>query len=450
MSLNHQVSPVRELPIRELSEPSLDPMRFQPHQTPAAVTSTTPAESGFSLIEMIVGLAIFAQVLVAAFVLFDVNSRVSRVQTEVAELQQSQRIANYDLLRTTRMAGRGGLNPDVAVSVQNNVNNVQIGANNVLNGTDILTVRGVFTESVYVINGDTGYSYTPATGLGSVSVDSVNNGLPQDVAGLQETIIDPSGGGGVRPLALVLVDQEDPSIYAVVEITDAAFVAADVNGDGNVDPGEQRATLQFSSVDPGTYNAQYLAMSQGGAFPPGLRTPTWVGVIEEYRYYIREDEDLATGVSPKLSRAQFYPNTNVAFLDDANNLAVDIADNVLDLQIALALDVDNDGTALEGVDYANRGTDEWLFNHTSDNDTDSWWGLGDADVAWTGIDLFSLRVTTLVRTDRPDPGYRSERLELIEDHDFSESAVPADGDQIFERSFRRRQMQTTVDLRNIG
>ena len=120
-----------------------------------------PNESGFSLIEMIVGLAIFAQVLVAAFVLFDVNTRVSRVQTEVAELQQSQRIANYDLLRTTRMAGRGGLNANVAVGVQNNVNNVQIGANNVLNGSDILTVRGVFTESVYVINGDSGYTYTP-------------------------------------------------------------------------------------------------------------------------------------------------------------------------------------------------------------------------------------------------------------------------------------------------
>ena len=247
-----------------------------------------------------------------------------------------------------------------------------------------------------------------------------------------------------------MVDQEDPSIYAVVEVTDATFVAADVNGDGTVDPGEQRATLDFSSNAPGTYNPQYLALSQGGAFPPGLRTPTWVGVVEEYRYYIREDQDLATGASPKLSRAQFYPNTNVPFLGDNANLAVDIADNVLDLQISLALDLNNDETAFEGVDYNDRGTDEWLFNHTADNDSDDWWGLGDADVTWTGVDLFALRVTTLVRTDRPDPGYQSERLELIEDRDYSETAIPADGDQRYERSFRRRQMQTTVDLRNLG
>ncbi len=418
------------------------------HQTPSTRESNSSSEQGFSLVEMIVGLAIFAQVLIAAFVLFDVNTRVSRVQTEVADLQQSQRIANYDLLRTARMAGRGGLNANVSVNVRNNVNNVQIGANNVLNGTDILTVRGVFTESIYLVNGDSGYSYDSGTGDGTLFLDTITpTGLSQDVSALQEALLD---GANVRPLALVMVDQEDPSIYAVVEITDASFAAADVNNDGTVDTGEQRATIEFTTAGAGTYNANYLALSQGGGFPAGLRTPAWVGIVEEYRYYIREDEDLVTGASPKLSRAQFFPNTNTPYLDDAENLRVDIADNVLDLQASLALDLNSDGTTPEGEDYDDRDNDEWLFNHDSDSDSDDWWGLGDGDAAWTNVNLFALRVTTLVRTDRPDPGYQSERLEMIEDRDYSETATPGDDDERFERSFRRRQMQTTIDLRNLG
>jgi hypothetical protein len=41
---------------------------------------------------------------------------------------------------------------------------------------------------------------------------------------------------------------------------------------------------------------------------------------------------------PELVRARLYPNTNVAYDRDPANLAEVIADNVLDLQVALGVD----------------------------------------------------------------------------------------------------------------
>ena len=82
---------------------------------PARESCVKPGERGFSLIEMIIGMALMTELMILGYVVFDVNTKVARVQTDVAEMQQSQRVANYDLLRTLRMAGRGGVAPTVRV-----------------------------------------------------------------------------------------------------------------------------------------------------------------------------------------------------------------------------------------------------------------------------------------------------------------------------------------------
>src|SRR3990172_2039961 len=71
--------------------------------------SRRPSEAGFSLLQLMVALLVLTQILVAVLVLFDSLNRTSRVQTQVADMQQSLRIAQYDVLRLLRMAGRGGL-----------------------------------------------------------------------------------------------------------------------------------------------------------------------------------------------------------------------------------------------------------------------------------------------------------------------------------------------------
>ena len=66
-------------------------------------------EAGFSLAELAVASLIAAFVLLGAFLIFDFNSRLSRVQIQISNLQQSHRIAQQDVLRQVRMAGRGNI-----------------------------------------------------------------------------------------------------------------------------------------------------------------------------------------------------------------------------------------------------------------------------------------------------------------------------------------------------
>src|SRR3970040_426734 len=71
--------------------------------------SSPPSEAGFRLLELVVALFVLAEILIAVLVLFDSLTRTSRVQTQVTDMQQSLRIAQYDVLRLLRMAGRGAL-----------------------------------------------------------------------------------------------------------------------------------------------------------------------------------------------------------------------------------------------------------------------------------------------------------------------------------------------------
>src|SRR5262249_33472024 len=98
-----------------------------------------------------------------------------------------------------------------------------------------------------------------------------------------------------------------------------------------------------------------------------------LGVVEEYRFYVRQEYTIpgnaASEPAPKLSRARLYPGTELPYRADPANLSVDIADNILDLQVALGIDVNNDGSITD----AGNGTDEWLYNSVQDDPTAIGW-----------------------------------------------------------------------------
>src|SRR5829696_4169142 len=75
---------------------------------------TASAQAGFTLVELLVTLAITVLLMVAVLATFDFNGRIARVQTNVADMQQSLRISQDDLVRMVRMAGRGNLPPSDA------------------------------------------------------------------------------------------------------------------------------------------------------------------------------------------------------------------------------------------------------------------------------------------------------------------------------------------------
>ena len=116
-----------------------------------------------------------------------------------------------------------------------------------------------------------------------------------------------------------------------------------------------------------------------------------------------------------------------------------------------------DGRIEEGVEGATipqgavaKNEDEWLFNVAADVDGD-----GDPveaakwNPAFGAPALAYVRVTTIARTDRRDLDYLAPLLVKSEDKNFEES--PNDVfNTVPERRFRRRQLQTVVDMRNLS
>ncbi len=436
-------------------------------------------ERGFTLIEMVISLAVMLQIMVATFLVFESNRRLSQVQTATAEMQQSLRIGQHDMVRLLRMGGRGGLplqdpslpipTPEppipfgLALLVRNDIGSNEhiVVANTtsprVMEGTDVLTVRGALNNPVYILDrdqpntaGTRGFTLNPDGVSGSVEVCwQVAAGLRQDLAALVNLVDATQPGFTFRQEALIMVSSFDDRKYAVVELVEEGStlnasntcVAIDADDDGAVD--DTGVTLEFTS-EGGLHTLDYNKISPGGGttnaeiqarlaefVSEGI---SYIGVLEEYRYYVRDEADSPANtheIQSVLTRSRFYPNTDNPYptIDNFASLKVDIAENVFDLQIAIGFDTDGDGDAEEGPS----SSDEWIFND-------------EGDVQLNGM-LRSMRISTLVRTDRPDNKYQAPILLGLEDRVYGTGATSAiNSDEA--RKYRRRILRSDVSLRN--
>lgn len=432
------------------------------------------SQAGFTMVELIVALLVVVQVLVAVLVLFNFVNKISRVQTNVSDMQQSLRTAQSEMERVIRMAGRGGIPMSTALPLGNAlwvVDNVAANARiagatspQVVAGSDVLVVRGVFASPMYQINSlgmgvftlkdaannptlDPAQAFTGTIMIGAVSPTSITQSLKT---------LDDAVTNGVHE-ALVLMSARNRDVFAVVEL---------IPETSNVDLANQ-AQINFRIQGSVTADS-FRQLSSGGTFPATLTSVGFVGVLEEHRFYVRRTLAGAE-VAPILTRARVLPNTQVAYgpLGDAANdanLEIDLADNILDLQVALGLDTINhvprprpagapaEPAGLTSIDadpingYISEATDgvndDWLFNSTVDNPVNP---------VWTGARLCYVRLNLLARTDRRDPGYQAPVLSQIEDRTYAVNdplnlAQSAGG---IDRMFRRRILQTIINVRNL-
>jgi Tfp pilus assembly protein FimT len=423
--------------------------------------------AGFTVMELAVSMLVLVVVLLGMLSLFDFSNRLSHVQTNVADMQQALRIAQQDAVRTIRMAGRGplplGLPPTgLAVSVRNNVAaGSLIGGPDtpeVLPGSDVLTVRGVFSSPIYQVNSSRSESFTltdwtagkPTAGRVMVQ-SSTPTGIPQDLAALR-TAVKTAQDKGTPGEALLLVSPRDASLYAVVQLNPAT---------SNVDNPDS-FTIGFTigtGLSDG-YADRYGLLSRGGAYPVDLTSVAFVSILEEHRFYVRQRVETAPNgtedVAPRMSRARVFPNTEEPWRgpdddpgdDNAEHPSwqQDVADNIVDLQVALAFDTPRGGGAMTDDDN-DTGDDDRIFESADGLNDD--WLYNDTQavnpVQWANQQLYYIRLTTLARTDRRDPQFQSPQLVSIEDHDLTGSRFNDRTD----RMFRYRPLQTLIEMRNL-
>lgn len=415
--------------------------------------------AGFTVIELTVSMLVLVVVLLGMLSLFDFTNRLTHVQTNVADMQQSLRIAQQDVVRTVRMAGRGpiplGQPPaGISVAVWNQVPaGTRIGGGGtppVVPQSDILTVRGIFSSPVFQINASQPGAFTinEAGGVftGTVVVgDTTPTSIPQDLTLLRDALAsaleDPS-----RPRErLLLISARNPAIWGVVELDPAGSV-----DDTNL------MRLNFRSVpadDPAYFDLPAGSLSE-------ITSVAFVGILEEHRFYVREIFETAPNgtqdLASRFSRARVFPGTDRPWRGrgddpgagdpDHPSWSLDVADNIVDLQVALAFDsprgggsmtdddnsIGDDDRIFEAADGAN---DDWLYNDGQPVDP----------IQWANQQLYFIRLTTLGRTDRRDPGYQAPELVRLEDHDLTASRFNNRTD----RMFRYRPLQTLIDMRNL-
>ena len=337
----------------------------------------THRAAGFTLLELLVSLAVTAVLILGVLATFDFSSRMNRVQMNVADMQQSLRIAQNEVVKLSRMTGRGSLPVNTAIQVTNNVaagtKLVPTEATTlIMEGTDVLRLRGVFTSALYQIEFMNAAMWTApdADGNGSVVVRPLAAGVPQDLPALL--------AAAKEDESLLLVSPFDT--YAVAKVDDAAMDGADLRINFKRHPNE--AAL-------------------AGPLLAGMPAVAHIGILEEYAFYVRQNGGGDT--SPSLTKARMEPGSNLPYEGNLSNATLDLADNILDLQAVLGFGV---------------------------------------------VGAPELRVTTLARTDRRDPGkYLAPLLPAqIEDHAYPVSHAFNADDQ---RRFRWRLMRTDVDLRNL-
>ncbi|MEM7582401.1 MAG: prepilin-type N-terminal cleavage/methylation domain-containing protein [Acidobacteriota bacterium] len=491
-------------------------------------------QAGFSLIELLVSMVIMVEVLIGLLIIFDSSSRLARAQTHLAELQQSLRVGQAEIVRYTRMAGLGGLpvsminlptgQPDAAspiydtfgifprsgyaVSVLNNAPEETIvgvvdpmapnqGSDTVLPGSDVLILRGVFTTPMYYLD-------PPLDVSGWIASDQFSGKVilpersrisgrtywdyPQEIDELSDRLKDAKSAS--QPLALLMRDTLNPNAYVVaafdfsttttaeldpapcpnVDVHDSTAnddipqcisfnVVLDPDQDTTTGPGAGYADLTTgSSLQPGA-GGTTLTVSAG---PPAveIELPSSVGsigLLEEYRLFVRAEWEVpgddTTRLTPVLSRARFFPGTDTV-ID-----RVDVADNVLDLQIAIGADTDARGAVGHGeITDDDDNSDEILFNvagdTTSSGSTNYTSPQGTATLpTWydTSLEYHYLRINTLVQARFPDLNHRAPLIQPIEDYDRGAAFTVSGKSYTFnsEVQYHRRWLQTIVELRNL-
>jgi type II secretory pathway pseudopilin PulG len=428
-------------------------------------TATPPSagrERGFTLIEVVVATLITIEVILAALALFDFHNRLARVQGQITDMQQSLRVAQYEMVKLTREAGRGGLPAVVqmgtfgAVGVRDNVTaaNDQVaigysGSPKAVDGTDILIVRGAFSQPIFTLDPSgpgkltlTGGNGTPATATGGTVIVCAftPTNIAQDLTPLSSAVSAAATAGQVEPL--ILVSPTYDSIYAVVELDPANSV---LNGaqPGCPAPGTGVLIAFKITGDANAQSFQQLGAVTGTVgLPPLMKTAGTLGILEEYRYYIRQDATPNALGDPvrHLSRARMYPGTETPYYNDPTNLQVDVADNAFDLQIALGVDNNLDGLITEGgtgsppSQLPPTTTDEWIYNVAGDTPFP------------VAAPLREVRISTLVGTGNPDPQYQGPKLTQVEDHTYVATDFP---NTFHGRTYRHRLLTTVVGLRNL-
>jgi prepilin-type N-terminal cleavage/methylation domain-containing protein len=308
---------------------------------------------GFTLIEMLVVIALLAIIMIGLLNLLDTSSKISVVETELADTQENVRFAAYHVMRTARMMGSSAM-PFAANSggsdnwfagelISNAVGSATtpFGSVDVARGSDVLTMRGFFEVAPFFVD-RTGAGTTTMT----IEESSGGTVINTNFDNVDHTTLEGRG--------IFFMGRMDQNEYAVGQI--AAGSTKDPDADApdrqlviNFGPG----SAQWSGLNPATVD-----VTSGPPFDVYR-----VGIMESYTYYVAPDFTL------QRLRA-----------DASGATSEPVAVNIGSLQIEICVDANGD------------------------NQCDSWLSAPTATQVAAGR-VIGMRITVFGRTGREVPDW---------------------------------------------
>ncbi len=296
-----------------------------------------PADSGFTLIEMLVAIAIFVILMVGLLNLLDNSTKVSKLEAALSDTQENVRYATYHLMRTARMMGgtimpfaRGGAggNAWVAGEVHDNVaTNFAIFGTNLDNmpGSDVLVLRGFFDVAPFFIG------ETPSGPDVNSSSKTVRIREHSDVTTTPRLINDLSAYASIANVfvdrGLIISSSEGPLQVAPGLWTNGMYMVAEITASTGVTgtaPNRQILLTYAAAAAWDGLNLDGAAIVAGDpAFPGRSRA----GILEAYAYYV--DNNM---VLRRLAQRDVT----------SGNGPQPVAVNIGNLQVELGIDADGD------------------------------------------------------------------------------------------------------------
>lgn len=387
-------------------------------------TTHARASAGFSLLEMLIAAALVAIVMIGLLQLLDGASRVSKIQNDMAQMTETLRFTVEEMVSTMRMAGTGGLPllaPGagslnvLAVNVQDNVaaggfSITDVGGDTwtATPGSDVLTIRGVIGGELYDLQGATQITGYTGAGDSNFSV-RLTEQSPFTTGRVQPLPAEVTPG---TPLLFTLL-WELPVVVGTGQTRffskyNIGIVDTVANPTGTAP--NRVLDLSVDTVDT-TYQT-ILDLNEGGDFEPFQQNYViTAGFMDDLIYFVSTNVE----GEPALFLWQ-----------QSDNTVVELVDHIAGLQVALGIDLNNDGLLGENGTAAN--DDEWFYNTAGDT----------APTPEQTILLQEVRVSLTGRTAHPD-------LQWNAVPELPENAPAVTGD---DRFYRYRSHSVRVTLRS--
>ncbi len=328
------------------------------------------SQTGFTVIEAVVTLAVMAPVAMGLYSLLDSSSRLSKQESNVAQAQQSSRGGIYEVARFVRQARVGQLFYGNAVlPVYDNapagktVRDLSGAGHIVRRGTDAVEVRGVILGDKYTItSGDVTCSGScDGTSQMTIVVRSVASNGAVNYPAAQK----PALAAKTRPFYLVVGDSSTQPVTVSGEtyLVPLYYVGlVNANSDGtwyNYDSSGPVSTFTFS-MNPSDSGARVLNAAADSGAPP-ISSPFVCGAVDDVLFFVDEGTAAVSGdTHPSLAMATYDPSSG-------NYDVQPLVDEIEDFQVAYGVD-GADGSTPDGgadpvrVDTTAASRDEWVGN----------------------------------------------------------------------------------------